>query len=348
MKLLILGGTRFFGRDFALRRAAAGDEVAVFSRRCPIAELPREIRQVRGDRANASDMAALGEESWDAVVDNICFTEEEARLGMATAGRRAGLWVMVSTGDVHLAVRGALSPFTEDQCENLPELPAASSDPYGRGKLRAEKALLSAFGESGFPACVARFPIIIGPRDPKLRAYSYWLRMADAYPIIVPDGGRAYRRYLYSADAVRALERLCGFPEKAAGEVFHFGDSVPLTLSEWLDVSASLSGRAMQIADIDSSWLAARGYDLSAASPYWTKENYVLGITKAEAVFGWRSTDLRQWLAETMHWYFEKYEGPLPAGYDFRAQERELVRQWGGRLRTLPLSAPDKNGVLLK
>ena len=348
MKLLILGGTRFFGRDFALRRAAAGDEVTVFSRRCPADDLPRSIRQLSGDRRSAADMAVLGEESWDAVVDNICFTEEEARTGMATAGKRAGLWIMVSTGDTHLAVKGALSPFTEDQCETLPELPAASADQYGFGKLRAEKALLSAFRQTGFPAVIARFPIIIGPRDPKLRAYSYWLRLADSYPIIVPDGGRSYRRYLYSGDAVRALEILAESPEKSAGEVFHFGDSVPLALSEWLDISASIAGQSVQAADIDSAWLAARGYDLSAASPYWTGGNYVLGITKAESVFGWRSTDLRQWLAETMRWYFDKYEGPAPANYSLREQELELLRQWGGRLRCLPLAAQEKNGVLLQ
>ncbi|HOX22854.1 MAG TPA: NAD-dependent epimerase/dehydratase family protein, partial [Elusimicrobiales bacterium] len=336
--------------EFALRRAAAGDEVSVFSRHCPVADLPKGIRQLRGDRDSRADLAALGEESWDVVLDNICFSEEQARLGMETAGRRAGLWLMVSTGDTHLAVKGALSPFTEDECASLPELPPALADSYGYGKLRAEKALLVAYHETGFPAVIIRFPIVIGPGDPKLRAYSYWLRLADGHPLIVPDGGRRYRRYIYSGDAARALELAALSPEKAAGEIFHFGDSAPLTLSEWLDISASLSGRSAQSSDIPSDWLSAQGYDFSS-SPYWLAQDYVLGITKAEAIFGWRSSDNRGWLAETMRWYFESYEGPVPENYALRARENALVERWvsmGGRLRTLPLAANSGRGVLLK
>ncbi|NLO91269.1 MAG: NAD-dependent epimerase/dehydratase family protein [Elusimicrobia bacterium] len=350
MKLLILGGTRFFGRELALRRAAAGDQVTVFSRRCPCEDLPRAIRQIPGDRKSASDMAALSGERWDAVVDNICFSEEDVLLGMETAGLRAGLWIMVSTGDVHLAVKGAKSPFTEDQCARLTELPQDQADPYGFGKLRAEKALLSKFRGEGFPAVIARFPIVIGPRDPKLRAYSYWLRMADGHPVIVPDGGAAYRRYIWSSDAARALETLMLFPEKSVGETFHFGESAPLALSEWLDISAALSGVVVQAADISSEYLSAAGYDL-ACSPYWTARDYVLGISKAENVLGWRSTPIRQWMEDAMSCYFEDYDGPKPGNYACRAKELELISRWlseGGRLRPMPLGSLPESGGLLK
>ena len=74
MRILILGGTSFFGKEAAIRLSKAGNEVTVFSRRAPVEGLPLDIRQTRGDRTVEIDLSRMSVEPWDAIIDNICFT----------------------------------------------------------------------------------------------------------------------------------------------------------------------------------------------------------------------------------------------------------------------------------
>jgi len=328
MKILILGGTRFFGMEFARERANRGDHVTVFSRRAPVEELPASITQLCGERRLAGELRDLALTRWDAVVDNLCFNQEDAAMALEAFAGRAGIYIMTSSGDVHLTLDGAKSPFDEEMADRLPEKPDAQLiEPYGWGKRSAEKLLMRAHLAADFPACVVRFPIVIGPNEPKLRGYSYWLRLTDSGPVIVPDGGLNYRRYIYSGDAVQALSILVDQQEKSRGHVFHFGDTVPVTLREWLEMSASILERKPELIAIPSDWLQKNGFN-TAASPFSYPEDYVLGITKAEDIFGWKSTPRRQWLADTIHWYFYEYRDAKPENYANRAKEIELVRKW--------------------
>jgi nucleoside-diphosphate-sugar epimerase len=330
MKILILGGTKFFGREFAQERAKAGDSVTVFSRRCPAEDLPPSVTQIHGERGSLRELRELTHTYWDMVLDNLCFTPQDAEIAMSAFAGSVGLYVMVSTGDVHLTLLGAQSPYNEEMADRLPENPEVrknNSEPYGLGKRDAEKLLLRAHKAADFPACIVRFPIVIGPRDSKVRAYSYWLRISDGGPILLPDGGLYYRRFIYSGDTVRALSLLAQHPHLAAGEVFHFGDTVPVTLREWLELSARLLEGKDNIVAVPAQWLSRHGFDM-AGSPYFHPGNYVLGIEKAERMLGWVSTPRHQWMAETIRWYFEN-ETPHPASYmSHRAQELELAKLW--------------------
>ncbi|MFA5161469.1 MAG: NAD-dependent epimerase/dehydratase family protein [Elusimicrobiales bacterium] len=331
MKILVLGGTRFFGMEFARQRAAGGDRVTVFSRRAPVEDLPPSITQLCGERRNAGELRELALTRWDAVVDNLCFTGQDASAALEAFAGRTGIYVMVSSGDVHLALKNAQSPFDEDMAGRLPENPAArETQPYGWGKREAEKIFRQAAIAADFPACAVRFPIVIGPGEPKLRAYSYWLRLADGGPVVAPDGGLNYRRYIYSGDAARALSLLVDHPGKSAGETFHFGDTVPVTLREWLEMSADILETRADIAAVPAGWLERNGFDIAAASPFSHPENYVLGISKAEDLFGWQSTPRRKWLEQTIHWYFHDYHGPRPENYAARAAETALVKKFNG------------------
>jgi nucleoside-diphosphate-sugar epimerase len=331
MKILILGGTKFFGLDFALLRAGQGDDVTVFSRTAPPFELPSNIQYIKGNRDSENDLAKLAKNKWDVVVDNICFTPEQAQMGVKLFSQKTKLWIFVSTGDSHLTVKRATSPFTEDQCEILPDdenVRLKNLQPYGQGKRDAEKILLNAFKTKKFPACIVRFPIVIGPRDPKRRAYSYWLRILDEKPIILPDGGSHKRRYLYSLDAAKALELLVKKTNIVKGEIFHFGDSIEITLREWINLSAQILNKQVTTVDIPSKWLLENNYSLEKNSPYFFDGDYSLDINKAIEILGWKSTPIEDWMKKTAEWYFSKYAGPKPENYSDRQFEIELIKKW--------------------
>jgi nucleoside-diphosphate-sugar epimerase len=333
MKVLILGGTKFFGLDFAHLCAENGCDVSVFSRSTPKVEREK-IKHIQGDRSSKTELQNLATQTWDVVLDNICFTPKEAEEAVSLFQGKVGLWLFVSTGDAHLTVKGATSPFTEDMCEILEEdenVRKNNLQPYGQGKRDAEKVLLKAYKSMGFPACIVRFPIVIGPRDPKIRAYSYWLRIIDGQPIILPDGGLYYRRYIYSKDCARALYLLTQKGPTVEGEIFHFGDSTVITLKEWLMVSANILGEELKTVDIPAKWLRENDYCLDTCSPYYFEGNYVLSTVKAENKLNWKSTYYWSWMKDTVNWYFTEFTGEKPKNYQQRNFELELISKWQTR-----------------
>ncbi len=50
MKVLVIGGTRFIGTHVVRQLIKMGHEVTVFNRGQTIAELPEEVKWIKGDR----------------------------------------------------------------------------------------------------------------------------------------------------------------------------------------------------------------------------------------------------------------------------------------------------------
>lgn len=326
MKILILGGTSFFGRELAVLCAERGDDVTVFSRRCPAYGLPPKIKQVRGDRTVRPDLVRMSIDRWDVVVDNICFGTEDAQNAVETFGGRAGLWIFTSSEAVYYTLRGITSPYREIHTELLGvnEGLRGRSDffEYAFGKKDAEKVFLNAWLEKKFPVSIIRFPIVIGPGDHTLRAYSYWLRIADGGPLLLP-GGAFRRRFIYSKDAAKALDTVAR-GRGVLGEVFNFGDSVAVSLREWVDLSASIMDRTVEKMPVTFEQLKGMGIK-PLFSPYSSRRDTVLDIEKAEKAFNWKSSQMRDWMKETIDWFFLKYSGPAPDNYSGRKTEGTLL-----------------------
>lgn len=289
MRILILGGTKFFGKAFAKAMAERGHDVTVFSRSMP-KDLHPEIKKIKGQRA---DLSPVKGERWDFVLDNICYTKEEMQ-GAIDNFTNIGHYVFVSTGDVHLAVDGAKSPFPEDIAHTLPEK-KGKTDAYGKGKFEAEKLLKS----SALPYTIVRFPIVIGPGDPKDRLFKYISRIESGEPVILPDNGIYRRRFIYVNDCVDALERVMSRKERVLGEVLQFGDK-EITLRDFIALCYKIMGKKENLLKIPSEKLREDGYDLALENPYFNPFDYVLITRKAEKLLHWHPADMKTWLKNTI------------------------------------------------
>ncbi|HCC47465.1 MAG TPA: hypothetical protein DEQ38_05025 [Elusimicrobia bacterium] len=330
MRILILGGTSYFGKEAAIRLQQAGNEVTVFSRRVPVDGLPLDIKQSRGDRTVEIDLSRMAVEPWDAIIDNICFNAEDAQKAIRVFSGRTGLYLFTSSASVYSVLDGATSPFRENLTELLPlKAQLKEKYAYGLGKYAAEKEFLKAFAEKSFPAAIIRPPVVIGPNDPTLRAYSYWLRLADGGPLFLP--GASFRnRYIFSKDLARAIETLV-YDREPHGKVYNFGDSQALTLEDFIKVSARIMHKDSPALFPDYAWLKENGFNFEA-SPFSMGGDFTLDIAKAEAELGWASTPAAKWLEETINWYLFSYTGPAPKNYAFRRQELELAKKWTTRV----------------
>jgi len=331
MKILILGGTSFFGKEAAKLLLKGGNEVTVFSRRAPAEGLPLDIVQSRGDRTVEIDLARMATQVWDVVIDNICYTAEDAQKAVRVFNGRTGLYIFTSSASVYSALEGASAPFREIQADLLPlkaDLKAKPYYAYATGKYEAEKVFLEAFKEKRFPAVIVRPPVVIGPGDNTLRAYSYWLRLSDGGPLILPNPAVS-ARYIFSRDMARAFELLISAKD-VYGQAFNFGDSSVISLQDFIKLSARILHKEPEIVIPDHAWLKANGFNFEA-SPFSGASDFIVDIAKAEKALDWRSTEMHAWLEETINWFFFKYMGPMPKNYASRKLEPGLVQQWKER-----------------
>src|SRR5262245_54714395 len=74
MRILILGGTAFIGRDIARLFREAGHSVTLFTRGNVMPSDLQPHRHIKGDRNKREDLArAAAADDWDIVVDQIAF-----------------------------------------------------------------------------------------------------------------------------------------------------------------------------------------------------------------------------------------------------------------------------------
>ncbi|MBI4870302.1 MAG: NAD-dependent epimerase/dehydratase family protein [Candidatus Riflebacteria bacterium] len=188
MKVLVIGGTRFFGLEVVRMLAGRGDEVVVLSRReAPeLAEAP--VRCILGPRSDRAALEAVGAEAarrpFDAVFDNVAMDAGDVAAILDVLSGRVGQYVLTSTGSVYFA-RDHSRPVAEQQWEphhDLGSLQDEGASPYGLGKRRAERTLHVRGGEVG-SFTILRPTFIFGPGDPTGRLAWYVNTLLDGMPV---------------------------------------------------------------------------------------------------------------------------------------------------------------------
>ena len=327
MKILILGGTNFFGKELAIKLHKEGHEVTVFSRRCPTNGLPLDIKQVRGDRSVNIDLIRMSVDTWDIIIDNICYSPGEAEIAVKVFSGRVGQYIFTSSASIYSVLDGASSPYRELHSAMFKEktsLREKDRYQYAFNKLDAEKVFLNAFKEAKFPVSIIRFPIVIGPNDTSLRAFSYWIRLTDDKPLLLP-GAASSMRYIYSKDAARAFETLIS-AKNTEGEIYNFGDNQTISLEDFVKLSANIMTKKADIIYPEFDWLKENNFNFES-SPFSTPVDFNNDIAKVQKLFNWQSTDINIWLKETINWFFFKYMGSLPRNYALRKEEILLAEK---------------------
>ena len=192
MRLLVLGGTLFAGREVVRQAIERGWQVTTFNRGRSGEDVPG-VRGLRGDRVSSVDVSEVaGRGPWDAVVDTSGYTARNV-LDVARALEPvAGRYVSVSTVSVYAG--WPREPLSEDSpvLEAPPDAgPGFGEDVedgptrYGYQKAGCERAVREVFGADR--ATVLRPGVVLGPRE-YVGRLPWWLRrVAEGGRVIAPE-----------------------------------------------------------------------------------------------------------------------------------------------------------------
>jgi nucleoside-diphosphate-sugar epimerase len=329
MDILVIGGTRNLGHLLVHQLIAQGHRVAVFNRGLTRDELPDEVERLRGDRTKKNQLArALEGKSFDVVIDNALYKQEEAEDAAALLNGRVGHYIFLSSGQVYLVREGAARPFREDDYDGR-LMPAPKPNTfgyeewlYGVDKRRVEDALRGAWETNRFPYTSLRLPMVNSERDHFNRLYNYVLRLNDGSPILAPSTPNFPLRHIYGGDVIRAILLLIE-TGKGKGRVYNLSQDETLMLEDFLGIVGDIMGVRGQVVRLKRDLLEANGFlpDCSPFSERWMSE---LDNARSKVELGMTYTSVHEYLERILR-YYEDNPPPLPRSYLRRRSELLLL-----------------------
>ncbi len=327
MRILIIGGTAFLGYHITKRLLDDGHEIILFNRGKTPEDFGKKVKRIQGDRYDAEAFfKAFRGEKFDVVIDLISFRPDDSQSAIRAFLGNVGHYFHISSAAVYVVVKDYPCPLRENDFDReLYPKPRAHNEwwIYGYNKRKCEEVLLEAFTEHGFPVTMFRPPIIIGERDYTLRAYSYFLRIMDGKPLILPDGGLNVSTYIYQDDIVRTLSQNLMNPD-SYGEAYNLAQEEFLSLRYFVLKAAEILNRKIEIVDIPSKILEKTTFG-KAFSPFSSRRPFILDIQKAKKELLFSPTPFMTWIEKTIHWFFKEYEGKPPENYRLREKEVDFI-----------------------
>ncbi|MBW8351894.1 NAD-dependent epimerase/dehydratase family protein [Bacillus sp. IITD106] len=159
---LVLGGTRFFGKELVHSLLAKGVDVTIATRGKSGNPFGNNVKQLIADRYDADSMkSALEGLQFDVVYDQIGYSSEDINIAYEALKDKVAKYVFTSTMSVYEYGNNlseeAFNPYTYAL-----KVVKSQDVSYGEGKKLAETAL---FSKKELPTVAVRIPIVLGEED---------------------------------------------------------------------------------------------------------------------------------------------------------------------------------------
>lgn len=297
MRLLVLGGTRFVGRAVVEEALARGHEVTAVNRGVT-GSPPAGAEAVVADRTDHEQLAqALGDRSWDAVLDTWAAAPRVAQLAAGLLRGRVERAAYVSSRSVYVSMdagRGEDAPVVEGD-------PTADATRYPEDKRGAEIAWRAAF-----PAVLLlRAGLILGPYEDVARL-PWWLdRIARGGRVVAP--GRPERGLQYVDVRDLAAFALDGIEQGLSGPYDITSAPGHATTLELLEACVDATGSDAELVWVDETDLAAAGVQPWTQLPCWVPETgedagVFEGDTSKALAAGLQCRPIEETVADTWAW----------------------------------------------
>jgi nucleoside-diphosphate-sugar epimerase len=326
LKVLFIGGSGIISSACSQLAVEHGVDLYLLNRGSTTGRpVPDEATVLHGDiRDVDSTTDALGDHTFDAVVDWVAFTPEHVRADVELFRGRTGQYVFISSASAY---------------QTPPErVPVTESTPlrnpfwqYSRDKIACEEQLVSAYRETGFPATIVRpshtYDQTSVPFD---GGWTTMARLRLGKPVIVHGDGTSLWTLTHHVDFARGFVPLLGHP-RTIGEAFHITSDDVLSWNQIARSLASAAGVEARLVHVPSDAIAAADPEWGAGLLGDKAHSMVFDNSKLRSVVpGYRATiPFEQGAREIVAWHDadparQQIDARLDAVMDKLVQSHEL------------------------
>lgn len=286
MKILVLGGTRYFGISMVWELIKQGHEVTIATRQKTEDNFGDAVNRIQVERTDLYQMKqAFKGMYFDVVYDKIAYCSNEVKSAMDTIN--CGKYICMSSTSVY-------EPKTPDTKEE--DFDAVSKElawcnrmdyPYAEVKRQAECALWQKYGDKNWIA--VRYPFVLGEDDYTERLLFYVEHVKKSIPMHI-DNLDVQMSFIQSDEAGRFMAFLADKEFKGA---INGSSKGTISLKEILEY---VEGKTGKKTIIDGA---------GDVAPYNSEPEYSINTDKAEAL-GFRFTNLKDWIYDLIDYYIGK------------------------------------------
>jgi nucleoside-diphosphate-sugar epimerase len=326
LKVLFIGGSGTISSACSQLAVERGVDLYLLNRGSTSARpVPEEATMLRGDIRDVDSASdALGDRTFDAVVDWVAFTPEHVQADVDLFRGRTSQYVFISSASAY---------------QTPPErVPVTESTPlrnpfwqYSRDKIACEALLTSAYRETGFPATIVRpshtYDQTSVPFD---GGWTAMARMRQGKPVIVHGDGTSLWTLTHHLDFAQGFVPLLGHP-RTIGEAFHITSDDVLTWNQIARSLAAAAGVEARLVHVPSDAIAAADPEWGAGLLGDKAHSMVFDNSKLRSVVpGYRATiPFEQGAREIVAWHDadparQQVDARLDAVMDKLAESHEL------------------------
>jgi nucleoside-diphosphate-sugar epimerase len=243
MKALLIGGTGLISTGIVKHLRARNAEVTMFNRGKRENTLPGDIKIISGDRSDPASLAQCNQQKFDAVIDMICFSPDQAKLTIDTFKGRCHQMIFCST----VCTYGVKVPSHVLIDETFPQEPISG---YGKNKVACEKLFMQAHARGDFKVTIIRPSHTYGPGSPmidNLESNSVaWDRIEKGLPVLCAGDGLGLWVSTHRDDCGKLFAHAAMNP-KTFGQAYNATRDHIFTWNDYYHQAAKAMGRQVDL-----------------------------------------------------------------------------------------------------
>ena len=286
MKILVIGGTWFFGIPMVNALLEDGHEVTIATRGKTPDGFGDKVRRIALERTSEASMKeALAGMHFDTVIDKIAYSSNDIRYAMEALD--CGQYIHMSSTAVYEPKHMNTAEEDFDGTAAPVKWCCRQDFPYAEIKRQAEYALWQKYADRNWIA--VRYPFVIGTDDYTGRLRFYVEHAMKGIPMMI-DNIDCRMGFIRSDEAGRFLAFLAG--KDFRGGINGSSEGI-ISIREILDYVETKTGiKAVLAPDGDPA-------------PYNGESEYSINTDKAAAL-GFRFSRLQDWIFGLLDYYIER------------------------------------------
>src|SRR5215469_148070 len=312
MRLLVLGGTHHVGRAVVETAVARGDEVTTVSRGATGSDVAGATVR-RADRTDKSQLsAALGDGTWDAVIDTWSQAPRVVSDAAALLSGRAGHYGYVSSRSVYT---WPMAPGADESAPVVDgDAGSEEADDYAAAKRGGELAVVERFEG---PSVLARAGLILGPYE-LVGRMPWWLRRIERGGDVLAPGPRDMPiQYIDCRDL--AAWMLHAADEQISGTFNAVSRPGHATMESLLNAAVAATGSGARLVWVEPGVVEAAGIQPWTELPVWVPpDGEAAGVHDGDvsAIYaaGLACRPVEDTVRDTWRWLEEEGDPPVREG----------------------------------
>ena len=313
MKILVLGGTRFFGIHMVEDLLDAGHEVTIATRGNAKDSFGERVKRIIVERTSAESMKrALQEKHFDVVIDKLAYCSNDIRIAMDTID---------CDRYIHMSSTAVYNPKKLDTIEedfNGQERPVIWCNrpdfPYDEIKRQAEYALWQEYSDRNWLA--VRYPVVLGKDDYTNRLKFYVDHVISGTPMYI-DNIDYQMSYIRSDEAGRFMAYLVdkdisgvfnGAYNGVYNGAFNGASDGTISLREIINYVEERTGKQAVLGKADKKDESVYESDTDMEpqvvdkAPYNGDTEFSINTSKAKEL-GFEFSDIKDWIYDLLDYY---------------------------------------------